>query len=560
MSPRRCAAGHAGMLLILAAVLGGCSSDREVLATVGDHVITVGDFVAAARGVQQAYPGPPDSAKVRLLDDLVRRELLLCGAEATIQPRDTSVRSYRSHTEAEMLARAVDSRMTATYTPVTDEEVRRFYSWRDSSTHLQIIYTYGLEAALGALAEVKRTGDFTAVAAHFNPSASLPANGDLGNQAPGDLLDPLDTIARTARPGSVVGPVEVPTRGWFLVKVLGRQPRRQPPFETQKAALAEMLRQRKQQQATLDHQLRLRQAYDVRLVPGGGQILFAHFNPPGGTPPRYSAQDLARPLAQWQEPGGTRTYTFGDALYDLETSNEQRPPGLLLPGIEQWILVMTLDRVVLTEARRERIADDPSFRRALDQSVNNTLLDGYYNAEVVQKSAQTPADLAEVYARESPRLARLQSATLDVVEFPDSAAAAAFTAHGAHARALRAAAAMIPGAPPVRAIDLSFPAADSDWARVQPALSAMRQGDALGPIGVSQGRWRIFQMLDKHMVIPPFDSLDVNTRNSLQQEAGDLGRERRLLQLVQDLRLTYRTRVYPERLRRVRWPVDAGGS
>lgn len=559
MLVRRCSAACAGALLSLM-TLAGCSGENRVLARVGPHVVTVDDFVAAARSAQQSYPGPPDSAKARLLEDLVRRELLLCGAEAGSQPRDSVLRRYRATRENELLAQEVHRRLSDTYTPVTEAEVRRFYARRDSATHLKIIYAYTRAIAQAALDEIRRTSDFAAVAARYNPTVALPPDGDLGRQTPGDLIEPLDSLARCARPGSLIGPIEVPTRGWFLVQVLERQPRSQPPFEAQRVALTEMLRQRKQQEAAATRSRRLRDAYAVRLVEGGGQVLFAYFNPPGGTPPNYSAPDLARPLARWEGPGGTRTYTFGDALGDLQSSATQKPDATILPAMEQWIFVQALNRVVLEEGRRQRIPEDPDFRRTVDESVNGYLLQSYYTEEVFPKAVQEPNDLADVYARERNRFERLQGVTLDVIEFPDSAAAAAFTTHGAHSRTLRAAVGMIPGAPPVRTVEISFPTPDLDWARMQPTLAAMHPGDALGPVAVSQGRWRIFQVMARRTMVPSIDSLDVNTRGALEQEALEMGRERRLMQLLTELRARYRTEVHAERLRRVPWPVGMPGS
>src|SRR5690349_3491137 len=63
--------------VVVFALLAGCADRGNVLARVGQQTITVEDFNDAAGPVAAQMPGPPDSAKRMLLDDLVRRALLI---------------------------------------------------------------------------------------------------------------------------------------------------------------------------------------------------------------------------------------------------------------------------------------------------------------------------------------------------------------------------------------------------------------------------------------------------------------------------------------------------
>jgi hypothetical protein len=551
---RRCRVLLAAPVVIAVLLVAGCSSDRGIVARVGARTITVADFKAAARGAQNTYPGPPDSAKVHLLQDLVKRELLLNAAEVRGLFRDTLAVNYRRLKEEEYLAQMVSSSMVPATSPVSDAEVAQLYAWRDSLTHLQVIYLFTRQAAQLALDEVRRTGDFGAVANRFNPPGMIPNAGDLGEGAAGGLVDPIDGIARTAPVGSVTGPVQAVGQGWFLVHVVGRRAQKQPPLEEQRAFLAQMLQQRKQRIAAIQHHLRLREMYALELVPGGSQMIFAHANSPGGVPPTYTAEELARPLMRWVEPKGPKIYRFADALADLNVGGRDKPNTTVLPAIDEWLLIQGTRNIQVVEGKRRAIPDDPNFRRMLDENVNGYVIEGLYVDEVANKSQVGPDDARRAYEMDRSRYQRLVGATVDVIDFADSASAMAFGANAGQATTLRGAAALSPNPPEVKSVEIHFPSPDPDWERLESTIAAMQQGQALGPYPAGNG-YRVFQLISREVTVTPYEALDEATRGGLQQMATEVARERRLEEYLQELRGRFHTELYPERLKRVAWPV-----
>src|SRR5207244_4034512 len=135
----------------------------------------------------------------------------------------------------------------------------------------------------------------------------LPAGGDLGFLQPGSLVNPLDLYLRTAPIGKVVGPIQAPGEGWFILRIRERRRQDQPPFELQQATLGEMIRQRKQRTLLVRAFQDLRDLYRLRVEPGAPQFLYARYNTPpliagmGGetVPPTPTPQDLARVLARY---------------------------------------------------------------------------------------------------------------------------------------------------------------------------------------------------------------------------------------------------------------------
>src|SRR5436190_7667782 len=122
-------ARRAGGAILLGAVLAlaGCGAHPHVLARVGTRTITVDDFNLAARTNWSQYPGSPDQARHLLLDDLVRRALLLELADARGIGRDSSVARYRAAIEEQALTQAVTEQLIPHSVPVSDAEVAEFF-------------------------------------------------------------------------------------------------------------------------------------------------------------------------------------------------------------------------------------------------------------------------------------------------------------------------------------------------------------------------------------------------------------------------------------------------
>src|SRR5262245_27110800 len=87
---------------VLCFVLASCAPEGRVLARVGNRVITESELLAAARGGERQYPWSPDSAKHVLLDDLIRRDLMLVEAERRGLTRDSTLVLTRREAEEEI--------------------------------------------------------------------------------------------------------------------------------------------------------------------------------------------------------------------------------------------------------------------------------------------------------------------------------------------------------------------------------------------------------------------------------------------------------------------------
>lgn len=551
-------------LATLVCLLCGCSADPGVLARVNRQPITLAQFNEAARGNMQQLEGPADSAKARLLKDLVDRELLVQGAIAQRLDQTPDFQAYRQTLEGQLMREALYQRLLGGPFPVSEAEVRTLYDRRGTATRARLIFADDETLARQAAKDLARGEDFAVVADRYNPTGMVPPGGDIGFLLPGALLAPLDDILRTGTPGEVLGPVSAMSEGWFIVRIEERRPQTQPPFEQDRAQLAEMLRQRKQRLAVARVIEQLRVEHGVEVAPGAPQLLSGKLRPVPGeavvpqAPPPPSPEDRGLVLARYQ--GGT--YTLGEAYDDLTNGVGGRIDFAMIPSVERWIQSQTIERAALIEAGRRRLADEPELKRRVRERLNNYLLDGYYQAQVIGRIRIEPGDFRAAYDRYRPSLVRLQSARLLSVSVVDSAAAAALAAQAGQAASLREAAATAAVGGRVNEETLTFPAESPLWTQFENHIATMSPGAIAGPFPID-GRWLIFQLREKRQDAPSFESLSPAMVGQLQGVATEIKREARLLALTDSLRHAFPVTVRDDRLRRLPWPpapANPGGG
>jgi hypothetical protein len=401
--------------LILSATLAGCAPKSPELARVGKTSITTDDFLEIARANGAQYVGPPDSAKAALLDDMIKRELLVgVGRELKVLGAEEQKRMYDQAVEQGAM-RTLFEGVVPRDIEVADAEVQALYQQREQETHARVVYTPDRPAIETALAEIRRGADFAAVADRFNTTGMTPPGGDLGFKVAGDLRPPLDSVIVHGPVGSVAGPIEAPGDGFFLIQLVERRARKQEPFEQVKEALRQTIRGGKQRTLMSRWQKELQAQYGIRLEPGAGQILFARYNAPKDTvvsngtripvPSKPTAQEAARVLVRFKGPGGAdSTYTLGDAVRDLQDPDRVKPPFTMLPMIEAWLNDAVLQRALRMEVQRRHLREDPKIVSRARHQVDNALLQGAFERVVATSAAVTRADTLASYQRHAAQL------------------------------------------------------------------------------------------------------------------------------------------------------------
>ncbi|HEY2954998.1 MAG TPA: peptidylprolyl isomerase [Candidatus Eisenbacteria bacterium] len=547
---------RAALLAFALLALAGCRAERSrVLARVGARAITLDDFVEAARENKVHYPGPADSAKALLLDDLVRRALVLTEAERLGMYRDTAVRTYRRQVESEVLQQAMYREMVPGDVPMSDAELRQLYAWRDSAARVQAIFFGNRGAANAAAAELARGTPFAEVADRMGSPGVLPPGGDLGYRSPGSLVRALDRYLRAGPLRTPIGPVESPGEGWFILQVLERRKRAQPPFDEQRLVLRDVLRQRKQAALRLSGFASLRESYRLRPEPGGAQAMFAYFHGPdstGGDTAGMLRPERSTVLMRYQAGRTPAAYTLADALADLGVYGREKPAISMIPSIEQWLDSQALRRIAELEARRRHLEEEPANRRKIEQRIDNFALEVFYSTEVEPNAEPGPGDVREAYERSRQSYQRLDEVELLVATLRDSATAAELFAHAGHAPTLREAVQMAAAGAPVREERVRYPDAPARWKPYQAALMDMKPHECLGPLEMGR-RWIVAQMVSKRQEAQSFDRLPPAIVQLLHQQATEIRRDRTFNHITDRLRQQYRPEIHAERLQAIPW-------
>jgi parvulin-like peptidyl-prolyl isomerase len=552
----------------LAAALSSCSSHDDVLARVGSQKITVAEFTDVAREGAQRYPFPPDSAKALLLNDLVRRSLMIEVAQHDPTIVDSLVKNYRDYVERSVLVGALAERIAPKDVGVSEAEVRELYEWRKHASHVQLVYAFDEVVARAARTEIDGGADFGAVADKYNPSGMMPPRGDLGFVPAAGLVEPLDQAARETPVGKVVGPMPSPGEGWFLLKVVAREPRPVEPYATEALSLRSTLVQRKQRAVAVNAFKGLRDQYRVAVDHAGLGVFFRRYNAPHiledskGNPmaPPPTPDELKAVLGRWDGGYGYKgQFTMKDAMDDLDAGRGgERPNPSMMPAIEQWVTSRIVERVALIEAKRRHLNEEPAIAKKMSEAINNYVLEGMYSTHVTMVAFPTDADMQAAYAHNVASFTELRSVRVQYLTLPDSASAANAFARVQTSPTLRDAILLASPDMQVREETVPYPNNDRLWSMMQGMFRDAQKGAYFGPVHLPEG-WRIIQMVDKDEDTPAMSALPPNTQQSLQEEARELARERRFIAYTDSLRQVVPVTIDHERLRRVPWQPVFGG-
>lgn len=549
-------------LALLVLTLAGCSTDRNELIRVGNRVVTVEEFKAVAKGNESQYLGTPDQAKAALFEDLLRRSLLLHEADQRGLFRDTVVAGMRSAAEDRLLTEAIYQRLSPARIDVSDAEVARAISWRDTACHLLLIYTPSRAPAYAAAAELRGGASFAEVATRFNPPGRMPPGGDFGFLVPGSMVAPIDGLMRTVPIGETLGPIESPGEGWFVMRVVAREYRPMGPPETQVTTVRDMLRQRKRRISSLRAYNDIKQAYGYRIEPGAGAIVYSRANRINpqldgmgqSLAPGAGEGDETQVLARWDDGG---IYRLSDAVADLD--GESRPPDLTNAiAIEYWIEQRVMRRVGLIEARRRQLHLDPDIRRRVDGAVDNHVLQVIYEQDVAAEAQLFPLDVRGFYETTRGDFQKLDEVTVQTVTFADSAVAQAVMMHAGHAPDMAAALAMAGATAPIETEVVRYPTTDGKWEMLSAAFMSVQPGQSVGPIRTPRG-WEIARLIAKKQRVAEFDELEPALRQVVEQQAEEKRRDDALRKVTQHLRNLYQPVLHPERLSRIPWPIEPVG-
>jgi peptidyl-prolyl cis-trans isomerase C len=274
----------------------------DVIARVNGAAIERGEFERAVKAVegQAGGPVPPaqrDGLYRQLVDQLVALKLLSQESvvkkvalpetevdarlaqvkgqfpneqafSAALAERKMTLDTLKAEIRQQMQAMKLVETEIAPTVAVTDAEVSDFYTknpdkfQEPEAVHASHILIRTPDAtdeaqkkkakteAQSVLAELKKGGDFAALAKQHSQDAGSAANGgDLGFVPRGRTPPVFEQAAFTLKPGQMSGVVESPA-GYHIIKVVAHRDARNVPLQEVKQQVTEFLKQQKMQEKT----------------------------------------------------------------------------------------------------------------------------------------------------------------------------------------------------------------------------------------------------------------------------------------------------------------------
>lgn len=536
----------APILALAALVLSSCSPDDRALIRVGSQKVTVRDFQRAARTAQSQYEGPPEVAKATLLQDLERRALMLELAHRLGQESSQVLANTQRDNEQRVLVQALYARVASPAQRVSEAEARSLYEARRVEADVWLLYSSSFESAKAAMARLEHGEPFANVAKTYNMPGLLPSDGGMGFIAPGALPEPLDSALRAQAAGAIGGPYRT-REGWFVMKIARRRPREQGPFESLRAGMVDLMRQRKQRAAFNRAYLQMKTEYEVEPAPGGAQLLFRVGS---AVDPITPTPDQRRmPLATYR--GGV--YTLQDALLDLQRADASRPAFQLLPAIEIWIEAQVMTRVAVLEARKRHLDEEPEILAGLRAQREQALLDGVYQAAVANVPAPGPDQVKLAWERVKSQFTKLDTSVVAILDVADSAKAEAVSRERATTPSLEAAAKRVDASLAVKQAIVLYPRDEATWGTFQAMFTAQPAGSWFGPEKRPSG-WRLMQLVRKTTLQQTFEELPAGLQKNIEGSAGELARDARFNQFTDSLASAFHPIVDRELAAKLAWP------
>ncbi len=257
-----------------------------VLAKVNGEDIHLSDVTEALGTLPPEYRQmPPQMLYPKILDQLISQKAVIMVAKKQGLDRDPQVVKQMATAQEQALQAAAVRKAVAPL--ITEEAVKAAYDKDVASkppeqeAHAAHILVANEADATRIIGELKKGGDFTALAKANSTDPGAAQGGDLGWFKKGDMLPEFSAAAFALKPGEITDKPVKTQYGWHVIKLEGLRPVAVPTY----AEAHDELRQKMIQE-------------DVQKVfaDARSQVKVEQFNPDGSVPkPTDSAESPPAP-------------------------------------------------------------------------------------------------------------------------------------------------------------------------------------------------------------------------------------------------------------------------
>jgi len=359
-------------------MFSGCgSSDKEILAKVGDYNISSYEYTDYYRNIKRTYANAQDEFNDRrdLLDSMVIKRLLIQAAyEKGINKLEEISRVVLANKDRFLLD-VLYQRRIVDRAEVSEAEVKKYYNNLEYKIRASHILVSDLDTAQSLVDRIMAGENFEQLAFDYSLDPSAKRNrGDLGYFTWGTMVDEFQEAAINMEPGQVSPPI-MTQFGYHIIKLVDKQPNDlRGEYKTMKATLEEQLKSRKIGLLMEEYFEELKEKYNIQIEQATCDYVMhkrENLYPPQVLKnlPRYDfdVEQLDRSereliLATWE--GGQMT------LFEYLTMIKQYPVNVR-PDLENYdslrtlVFIMKSTDILAYEANSMGMENDDEFKRKM---------------------------------------------------------------------------------------------------------------------------------------------------------------------------------------------------
>jgi peptidyl-prolyl cis-trans isomerase C len=207
-----------------------------VVARVDGDEIRLSDVEEAIQSLPGEYRSmPPQTLYPALIDQLIDRQAVAVMARKQGLDKDPAVRRQMARAQDEALQSALFHREVGPL--VTDQAVRARYDREIAGkpgldeVHARHILVASEADAVAIIAELKKGGDFAAIAKARSSDPGAAQGGDLGWFKKVDMLPEFSEVAFALKPGEISDKPAHTRYGWHVIQVEERRTAAPPSYE-----------------------------------------------------------------------------------------------------------------------------------------------------------------------------------------------------------------------------------------------------------------------------------------------------------------------------------------
>jgi len=395
-------------LAVLVVGLAGCGEKTDLVATVGDQVITKAEFEQGFGAQPQSFSSYEAELERRqqFLDGLVDQKLLLIGAYRQGLDKSDEIQRLIEQQQAKFLLDQLYKQEIVDKVQVSDATVRTWYDNMGEEIHARHILLDSRDAALAVKAELDGGADFEALARERSKDPSAQQNaGDLGWFRWGAMVQPFQEAAFALSENAFSEPVETDF-GWHIIQLMGRRQVDRQPFDQAQDAIRQQLTQQNtgvRLKAFLDD---IRAKAELRIDMAQLNLVRQTYRDTTGPLPYMSNLDLGMLNEKQQRAPIVRYLDTGLATGQFVTLTNNVPP-VNRPSfddtlkLKEFVFQMIYVPILEREARRLRIDHSEEYKQAVRQ-FKETLMADKMRSDLVQRPVDVSDEQLRAYYDEHP--------------------------------------------------------------------------------------------------------------------------------------------------------------